>query len=314
MTACPLTHQTDNRGTIMGHNIGIFTQTNDVDTLHERIATAAGQGFGSFWMPQIFGAEVLTALAVAGRDVPDIRLGTAVIPIQPRHPMMLAQHALTTNQILGGRLNLGIGLSHQMVTEGMWGISWKRSFTHMREYLDALVPLLNGEAPSVAGDIVTSRGGLDPMGDAPKLMLAALGPKMLELTGARADGTVLWMTGPKTISDHIAPTINSAAEGAGRAAPEIVAALPVCVTDDPEGARARAAEEFAIYGQLPSYRAMMDREGVDGPGGLALVGSAEQVQEAIVGVLESGATCFVASEFGHGDEGAATREALQGLL
>ena len=298
----------------MGHNIGIFTQTNRVDSLHERISTAAGQGFGSFWMPQIFGVEVLTALSVAAKDVPDIRVGTAVIPIQPRHPMMLAQHALTANQILGGRLDLGIGLSHQMVTEGMWGISWKRSYTHMREYLDALVPLLHGEAPSFAGDIVTSRGGLDPIGDAPRLMLAALGPKMLELTGRLADGTVLWITGPTTIQSHIAPTINDAAAAAGRDAPEVVAALPVCVTDDADGARARAGQEFEIYGQLPSYRAMMDREGVDGPGGLAIVGTADQVQQQIVEVLDAGATSFVASEFGAGDEAEATRAALQGLL
>lgn len=298
----------------MANSIGIFSQSNDLDTLHERIATAAEQGFGTFWMPQIFGVEALTALAVAAKDVPDIRVGTAVIPIQPRHPMMLAQHALTTNQVLGGRLDLGIGLSHQMVTEGMWGISWKRSYTHMSEYLDALVPLMNGEAPSIAGDIVTSRGGLDPIGAAPRLLLAALGPKMLELTGRMADGTILWMTGPKTISAHIAPTINAAAEAAGRPAPEVVAALPVCVTDDVDAARARADEVFAIYGQLPSYRAMMDREGVDGPSGLALVGSADQVQDQISTILDAGATCFVASEFGEGDEAEATRDALRALL
>jgi len=298
----------------MGHKVGIFTQTNDIAALQERIATAAGQGFGEFWMPQIFGPEVLTALAVAAKDTPEIRVGTAVIPIQPRHPQIMAQQALTVNQILGGRLNLGIGLSHQMVTEGMWGISWKRSYTHMKEYLQALMPLLDGEAPSVAGDIVTSRGGIEPLGDAPRVMLAALGPKMLTLAGSVTDGTVLWMTGPKTIESHIAPTINAAASEAGRPAPEIVAALPVCVTDDVEGARARADEEFAIYGQLPSYRAMMDRGGVAGPGGLAVVGTAEQVQEQIVGVLEAGATSFVASEFGVGDDADATRAALQALL
>jgi len=298
----------------MGHNIGIFSQTNNIDTLHERIATAAGQGFRSFWMPQIFGVEVLTALSVAARDVPNIRVGSAVIPIQPRHPMNLAQQALTANEILGDRLDLGIGLSHQMVTEGMWGISWKRSFTHMREYLDALMPLLNKEQVSVSGDIVTCRGGLDGFGTTPKVMLAALGPKMLGLAGSVTDGTVLWMTGPQTIASHIAPTINEAADTAGRPAPEVVAALPVCVTNDADAARARAAEEFAIYGQLPSYRAMMDREGVDGPGGLAVVGTAEQVQEQIVAVLDAGATTFVGSEFGVGDEVDATRAALQDLL
>jgi len=298
----------------MGHSIGIFSQTNDVAKLQTIIETAAGQGFKSFWMPQIFGVEVLTALSVAARDVPDIRVGSAVIPIQPRHPMNLAQQALTANEILGDRLDLGLGLSHQMVTEGMWGISWERSYTHMREYLDALMPLLNGEQVSVSGDIVTCRGGLDGFGTKPKVMLAALGPKMLKLAGAVSDGTVLWMTGPKTIASHIAPTINEAASEAGRETPEVIAALPVCVTDDAGAARARASEEFAIYGQLPSYRAMMDREGVDGPGGLAVVGTTEQVQEQILGILNAGATTFVGSEFGVGDEVAATRDALQGLL
>jgi len=246
----------------MGHSIGIFSQTNNIEKLQTTIET----------------------------------------------------EALTANEILGNRLDLGLGLSHQMVTEGMWGISWKRSYTHMREYMDALMPLLNGEQVSVSGDIVTCRGGLDGFGTKPKVMLAALGPKMLKLAGTVADGTVLWMTGPKTIGSHIAPTINAAASEAERAAPEVIAALPVCVTDDADGARARADEEFAIYGQLPSYRAMMDREGVAGPGGLAVVGTAAQVQEQISGILDAGATTFVASEFGVGDEDAATREALQGML
>lgn len=297
-----------------GLDIGIFSEINRVDEMHKRISAAAEQGFGSFWTPQIFGGEALTSLAVAGQNVPDIRLGTAVVPIQPRHPMMMAQQARTVNQVLGNRFVLGIGLSHAMVTEGMWGVSWKKSYTHMKEYLEALMPMTRGEQVSMSGDIVTSRGGIDVPGEAPSVMLAALGPKMLELAGRETDGTILWMTGPKTISDHIVPHITEAAAAADRAAPEVVAALPVCVTDDVDGARARADEVFAIYGQLPSYRAMMDREGVDGPSGLAIVGTAAEVQDQIRAVVAAGATTFVASEFGVGDEVEATREALQQLL
>jgi F420-dependent oxidoreductase-like protein len=289
-------------------DIGIFSSPRTVDGLVAAARSAADDGFGSYWTSQIFSVD-----AVAAKEVEGIRFGTGVVPIQPRHPMMLAGQALTVSQVSGGRLDLGIGLSHQMVVEGMWGLPFDKPVRQMREYLEALGPLLAGENPQYGGETVTARGGLDVPADPPPVLVAALGPQMLTVTGRLADGTVTWMTGPKTLTDLTVPTIQAAAEGAGRPAPRVVVALPVCVTDDEAGARERAAAEFAVYGMLPSYRAMLDREGMEGPADLAFVGSADAVASRIAEVDTAGATTLVAAEFGHDDEKAATRELLKTL-
>jgi len=294
-------------------DIGIFSSPRTIDGLVAAARSAADDGFGSYWTSQIFSVDALTGIAVAAKEVEGIRFGTGVVPIQPRHPMMLAGQALTVSQVSGGRLDLGIGLSHQMVVEGMWGLPFDKPVRQMREYLEALGPLLAGENPQYGGETITARGGLDVPADPPPVLVAALGPQMLTVTGRLADGTVTWMTGPKTLTDLTVPTIQAAAEGAGRPAPRVVVALPVCVTDDEAGARERAAAEFAVYGMLPSYRAMLDREGMEGPADLAFVGSADAVASRIAEVDTAGATTLVAAEFGHDDEKAATRELLKTL-
>jgi 5,10-methylenetetrahydromethanopterin reductase len=294
-------------------DIGIFSSPGSVDGLVAAAKSAHEDGFGSYWTSQIFSLDALTALAVAAREVPDIRFGTGVVPIQPRHPMMLAGQALTVSQVSGGRLDLGIGLSHQMVVEGMWGLPFDKPVRQMREYLEALGPLLRGEDPQLSGEIVTARGGLEVKADPPSVLVAALGPQMLKVTGRLADGTVTWMTGPRTLADLTVPTIQAAAEEAGRPEPRVVAALPICVTEDEADARARAAQEFAVYGMLPSYRAMLDREGMAGPEDLAIVGSEDAVAARIAEVADAGASTLVAAEFGTPDEQAATRQLLKGL-
>ena len=295
-------------------DIGIFSSPPTVEGFVATARSVAGDGFASYWTSQIFGIDALTAIAVAAREVPDLRFGTGVVPIQPRHPMMLAGQALTVSQVSGGRLDLGIGLSHQMVVEGMWGLPFDKPVRRMREYLEALVPLLAGEDPQYGGETVTARGGLGVRADAPPVLVAALGPQMLAVTGRLADGTVTWMTGAKTVADLTVPTIQAAAEAAGRPEPQVVVALPVCVTRDEADARERAASEFAMYGMLPSYRAMLDREGMAGPEDLVLVGSGDAVAGRIAEVEASGATTFVAAAFGTPDEQAATRELLTTLI
>jgi F420-dependent oxidoreductase-like protein len=280
--------------------------------LREKIARGADEGFTSAWVSHIFGLDALTALAVAGAAVPGIELGTAVVPTYPRHPAALAQQALTANAALDGRLALGIGLSHQMVIEGMFGYSYDRPARHMREYLSVLMPLARGENVTFEGETVTARIGLSTpgAGDMP-VLIAALAPRMLKLAGEVADGTVLWMTGPRTVAEHIAPAVTEAARAAGRPAPRIVCALPVCVTDDVEAARARAAKVFAVYGQLPSYRAVLDREGAAGPADVAIVGDEEAVAAQIETLAAAGVTDFAAAEFTSDDR---TREFLKTLL
>jgi F420-dependent oxidoreductase-like protein len=295
--------------------IAVFGFDPTVEALETSLREAAEQGFPSFWMPQIFGMDALTAIAVAAKDVPNIKVGTSVIPTYPRHPMGLAQQALTTQSVIGGRLQLGIGLSHQPVVEGMWGISFDKPVRHMSDYLSILTPLLNDRRVSFSGEALTGRGEITPPpADAPPVLVAALGPQMLRLAGRVADGTITWMTGPETIRTLTAPTINTAAQEAGRPAPEVMMGLPVCVTDDVDAARERADRDYAIYGQLPSYRAMLDREGAATPADVAIIGDAGEVAGRIAALADCGVTTFAASAFGSPDELAATREVMISLL
>ncbi|MBK9180600.1 MAG: TIGR03564 family F420-dependent LLM class oxidoreductase [Acidimicrobiales bacterium] len=298
--------------------IGIFggDDGGGLDAMVAAARQAAADGFAAYWTPQIFGLDALTALAVVGREVPGIELGTSVVPTYPRHPMVLAQQALTTQAASGGRLVLGIGLSHQVVVEGMWGYSFDKPVRHLREYLSVLLPLVRGESVAFEGDTIKGVGAVAVPGATPfPVVIAALGPQLLALAGTVADGTITWCVGPATLAAHTVPAITVAAEAAGRPAPRVIAALPVCVTDDPAGARQRAAQVFAIYGQLPSYRAMLDREGAAGPADIAVVGGEGEVGERIAGLAEIGVTDFAAVEFGAtGDERARTRAALRALL
>lgn len=296
-------------------DIGVFGFDQTIEGFEQSLRTAAEQGFPSYWTPQIFGMDALTGIAVAARAVPGITVGTSVIPTYPRHPMMLAQQALTTQAAIGGRLVLGIGLSHKPVVEGMWGMSFDRPVRHMSDYLEILMPLLSDRRVSFGGEMLTGRGEITPPpADAPPVLVAALGPQMLRLVGRVADGTITWMTGPETLRTLTAPTITEAASEAARPAPAVVAGLPVCVTDDVDAARARADRDYAIYGQLPSYRAMLDREGAATPADVAIIGTASEVADRIRDLAGSGVTTFAASAFGSTDEQAATREALISLL
>ncbi len=287
--------------------------------LHDSLQRAADDGFASVWMANIFGLDALTALAVAGRGVPDIEIGTAVVPTYPRHPAVMAQQALTTALALDGRLVLGIGLSHQIVIEDMYGYSFAAPAAHMSEYLSILLPLLEGQNVAFKGKTMSAGIGLStPRARAGEegrvpVMLAAMGPQMLKLAGQRTDGTILWMTGPATVRDYVAPTINAAAEAAGRKT-RIVCILPVCVTDDTDGAKARAAKVFEIYGHLPSYRAMLDREGAAGPADVAIVGDEDTVASQITALADCGVTDFVAGEFATGADRQRTRDLLKALI
>jgi 5,10-methylenetetrahydromethanopterin reductase len=288
---------------------------NPLIRLRDRLQRVADDGFSSAWMSQIFGLDTLTAFAVAGSQVGEIELGTAVVPVYPRHPAVLAQQALTVAEAVGGRLTLGIGLSHKMVIEDMYGYSFDRPARYMREYLSILLPLLDGQPAAFTGETLRAHLTL-PVPGAVRVpvLLAALAPRMLQLAGERASGTVLWMTGPATVASHIVPTITAAAQAAGREPPRVVCMLPVCVTSDADGARARAAEVFARYGELPSYRAVLDREGAAGPADVAIVGSEDTVSAQIGALAHAGVTDFVALQFSRGDDAVRTRALLATLV
>jgi F420-dependent oxidoreductase-like protein len=286
----------------IGTLIDVDRPVPDVVTQLRRLREA---GFDHAFAVQIFGPDALTLLAAAGPQVPGIGLGTGVVPVYPRHPMMLAQQALTVQAATDNRLLLGIGLSHQVVVEGAWGMSFAKPGSYMREYLASLMPMLRGETVNSRGEQVTTNAFLPitvPGATAPPVLVAALGPAMLKLAGTVTDGTVTWMTGTETIASHVAPTIRAAADEADRPEPRIVVSLPVSVTRDVDGAKERIRQEFSIYPGLPSYKAMLEREGAADAADIAFVGDEETVAAAITKLADAGATDFVASVVGNRDE------------
>jgi 5,10-methylenetetrahydromethanopterin reductase len=238
------------------------------------------------------------------------------VPTYPRHPAMLAAQAITAQATCEGRFTLGIGLSHQFVIEHMFGLSFDKPLRHMREYLEVLMPMLDGKGSSFSGETITSHVTLDIPDQRPvPVMVAALGPKMLDLAGQKTAGTITWMTGPKTIAEHTAPLLAAGATAAGNSGVRVACGLPICVTSDVAGAQERASKVYAVYGQLPSYRAMLDREGAAGPADVAIIGNEAEVAERVRGLAAAGVTDFAASEFASSpDERQRTRDLLRSLL
>ena len=268
----------------------------ELDTIVEAARRIESRGFSTLWMPNIFSWDAITTLSIIGRETQRIELGTAVVPSYPRHPMAIAQQALTASAATGGRFTLGIGLSHKIVIEDMFGLSYDKPARHMREYLEVLTPLLRGEPVKFEGEQYRVQGGIQVPGAQPvPLVVAALGPVMLGHTGRLTDGTITWMTGPKTLEEYIVPGLRAAAEKAGRGEPRIVAGLPIALTNDADNARETMGKVFTMYGQLPSYRAMLDREGVLGPADVGMVGDEKALREQIGRLRDIGVTDFDAA-------------------
>ncbi len=262
-----------------------------LDGLVERARDLEARGFAAMWLANIFGLDAITTLAVVGRETEKIELGTAVVPSYPRHPIAMAQQCLTAQVACRGRFLLGVGLSHKIVIENMMGFSYEKPARHMREYMAVLGPLLRGEPAKFEGEQYRVNLGLDvPEADPVPVVIAALGDHMLRIAGSSADGTILWMTGPKTIENHIVPKLTAAAEQAGRPAPRVVAGLPIVLTHDPEAARERIDKMLVQYGQLPSYRSMLDKEGAAGPADVSLVGDEKALDAGLDRLRDAGVT------------------------
>ncbi len=269
---------------------------NSLAALVSKAKDLEARGFATLWYPNIFGLDAITTLALVGRETQRIELGTAVVPSYPRHPAALAQQALTAQVASGGRFALGIGLSHKLVIEDMFGMSYEKPARHMREYVEVLLPLLRGEPVKHAGEQYRVNVGLQvPGATRVPLLIAALGDVMLGIAGSRTDGTILWMTGAKTIETHIAPKLNAAAKQAGRPAPRIVTGLPIALVRDAAKAREWVAQNLAMYGMLPSYRAMLDKEGAAGPADVALVGDEKALAAGLERLRGAGTTDFNAA-------------------
>ncbi|MBV9660780.1 MAG: TIGR03564 family F420-dependent LLM class oxidoreductase [Acidimicrobiales bacterium] len=286
-----------------------------VDDVINSVRAAADAGFRAVWLPQTLTVDALTALALAAQVVPGIRVGTAVVPIQGRHPIPLAMHALTVAQAAGpGRVTLGIGVSHPAGSEGWYAIPYREVVDLCREELEALAGLLGPERRAdQTGSYFTARVELSLAGPAPSLVVAALGPRMLELAGRLTDGTVTWMTGPTTLARRIVPAIREAAARAGRAEPRVIAGLPVCVTADPARAREAIRPRIEASAQRPSYRRQLALEGLVDPADLAVIGDRDTVASQVLALADLGVTELMAEMFGTPDERAETAAVLTGL-
>lgn len=299
--------------------LGIFTGSTGpaakVTAVVADARQAEAEGFASFAMANIFSHDAMGALTLAAAQTERIELMTAVVPTYPRHPHSMAQQAVTVQAAGGGqRFVLGIGLSHAVVIEGMFGMSFDRPARHMKEYLDVLLPLLAGERVQYQGEQYKGNLFLEVADAEPvSCMLAAMGPAMLRLAGARTDGTILWMTGANAVETHIAPTMNAAAREAGRPDPRIVVGLPILLTNDADAGREAAAQQFANYGNLPSYRGMLDIEGAAHPADVAIIGTEEGLEASLRRLIDAGATDFGAAAFGSEEERARTRAFLAEL-
>lgn len=275
----------------------------------EQARRAEADGFPAAWTTHFSrGVDALSVLAVAGSQTSRVELGVGIVPTYPRHPLALAQQAATTQALCGGRLTLGVGVSHRPVIEGLHGIPYTNPADHMREYLSVLGPLLREGSATYRGSVYQVDGGFTIKGTSPvSIVVGALSPKMVRVAGELADGVVTWLAGPRWLADGIVGGLHAAAAAAGRTQPRIVAALPVAVCDDADQARTVADDVFARYGGLDNYRRLFEREGVTSVGALAVAGTEAEVDKQLRRYADIGVTELWPVVFPVGDKEASVQ-------
>ncbi|MEV8376677.1 TIGR03564 family F420-dependent LLM class oxidoreductase [Kribbella sp. NPDC056861] len=265
---------------------------------------AQEHGISRLWFSQRDGWDSLSLITALAPQTPQIRYGVGVVPIYPRHPLALAAQALSVQAATDNRLTLGIGSSHPVIIEGQYGLSMEQPAKYMREYVEALAPLLAGQPVDRAGDRLTARGQLAIDGAlAPELLIAALGPRMLQIAGELTDGTITSWAGPEVIADYIRPTLDKASAGK-----EIVACVCVAVTNQPEAAHQWIQDHYGMAGTLPAYRAILDRGAAAGPADTAVLGDEAEVERQLQRFADAGATEFMFAPVGTAEEIARTVE------
>ena len=257
--------------------------------LIERGLMAERLGLDTAWIANI-ALDAMTASAVLGGVTRRIEISTAVVPTFTRRPLAMAQQAASTQLACAGRFSLGIGLAHKFMVEDMWGLSYENPALQMETYLEILEPLMCGDAVNHKNQNYDVKLAAMPEGAQTPLLVAALGPLMLKLAGRLSGGTITMATGPKTLENHIVPTIIKGAEEAGRPHPRIVAGFPVLLTSNKSAARELIKKVFAVYKGVPSYRAMLDREGVEGVEDVTLVGDEAELNDQLQRLESIGVT------------------------
>ena len=266
-----------------------------VEKLRADAGWADAAGLDSIWTPQIPDEfDAMTAATVIGTATSRIEIGTAIVPIQPRHPIALAQQALSTQAVCGGRFVLGLGVSHHWIIRDMLGLPYERQALTMRSYLDVLDQALAGPGlVEVENELFEIRNPLDVTDLIPTpVMIAALGPVMLKLAGERAAGTSLWLADERTIESHVVPTISRAAAAAGRPAPRILAGVPVCLCRDDEidVAVARTNRVLAEAEMSPNYQKLLDLGDARLVGDILAAGSERTIEKRFRSFADAGVT------------------------
>ena len=268
-----------------------------VDRLRADARWAEEAGFASIWVPQIPDEfDALTAATLVGLETSRIEIGTAVIPVQPRHPIALAQQVLSVQAVLRGRLALGLGVSHHWIIDEMLGLPYERPAATMRAHLDVLDQALTGAGAGsvdVENDVFRVHNPIDitDVGPTP-VLIAALGPRMLKIAGERTDGTILWMADERAIASHVVPHLHAAAEAAGRPAPRIVAGIPVCVCGDDEVdvAVSRANRLLSEAEVSPNYQHLLEHGDARQVGDILAAGSESTIEKRLRSFADAGVT------------------------
>ncbi len=265
----------------------------------ERLVGAAQkaerEGFASVWFPQVpDDFDALTAVVLMGSATTRIELGTAVVPIQTRHPVAMAQQALSTQAVCDGRLTLGLGPSHHWIVEDMLGLSYDRPAHQVRNYLDVLNAAFDGPGPvDVENDGYRVHNPLDITDIVPTpILLAALAPVMLRIAGEHASGTILWMADERAIGEHVVPRLTKAAAGVGRPAPRVVAGVPVvlCRDDEVDGARVWANRALGHADYSPNYQRLLDQGDATDVGDILAGGDEAAIVERLGRFRDAGVT------------------------
>ena len=278
----------------LGIGIGDVREPVGAQGLVDQAREAHEAGIPMVWAAQAMGWDSLIALTTVGAHVPGLRLGAGVVPVPQRHPLVLASQARSVQAATGNRLTLGIGAGISMFTQRLFGIVHDRPARRLREYLGVLLPLLRGESVDHRGETITAFGSVDvPGAEPPEVLLAALGPAMLAVAGELTAGTITWMAGVRTLAEHIVPTITGVNPRA-----RVVAGLLVCVTADEAGVRQRVSAQYAVAGQVPEYRAVLDREGASAPGDVVVAGDESSVVAQLGRLRDAGVTDFLAVPYG----------------
>jgi F420-dependent oxidoreductase-like protein len=280
---------------------------------------AERDGFTSIWVPQIPGDfDAFTAITLMGRATERVELGTAVLPIQTRHPIAMAQEVMSNQAVCEGRFTLGIGVSHHWVIGDMLGLPYERPAHEMRSYLEVLNAALRGPGSvDVENDIYRVHSPMDVTDHAPTpVLLAALAPVMLRLAGEQASGTILWLADERAIGEHVVPRITKAAAGAGRPAPRVVAGVPValCPEDDVDAARQWANRLLGHAEFCPNYQRLLERGDAKDVGDILAAGDESSVLDRLRAFRDAGVTDLAVRPLALGPDRAARIESRQRTL